>query len=98
MNRTVRRAACLRQGHRHLSGLHRHSPESYLLAVVCNVLRLVPTLLAYDHMSLQGARAFHDAGAWAMVFVALGLLIGAVRLMEWLELPVLAIHANKYDK
>ncbi len=61
---------------------------SPLLAIACNVIRLVPTLWAYGHMPHDYADLLHDVGGWAMLFVALLLLIGLLRLMEWMELPV----------
>jgi exosortase len=64
---------------------------SPLTAVACNVIRLVPTLWCYGHRPESTAEAFHDAAGWVMVVVALGLLIGFVRLLDWAQIPVMAV-------
>jgi exosortase len=61
---------------------------SPLLAVVCNVIRLVPTVWVYGHYPDSIAPLFHDLNGWAMLVVAFLLLEGAVRLMGWLQIPV----------
>ena len=61
------------------------SPAS---AVACNVIRLVPTLYIYGHYSAGTAELFHDIAGWVMLVIALLLLMGLVRLLRWLCLPV----------
>ena len=61
---------------------------SPIFAIVCNVVRLVPTLWAYGYTSRAVADALHDVGGWAMLGVSLFMLIGLLRLMEWMELPI----------
>ena len=53
------------------------------LAVICNVIRLVPTLYLYGYSSADWAERFHDAAGWAMLGVAYFALIGLIRLVEW---------------
>ncbi len=57
-------------------------------AVVCNVLRLVPTVWVFGNCSTATAELFHDLGGWVMLFVAFMLLMGLVRLLRWVMLPV----------
>jgi exosortase len=57
-------------------------------AVVCNVLRLVPTVWVYGNCSPDTAQRFHDLGGWVMLFVAFLLLLGIIRLLRWVMLPV----------
>lgn len=57
-------------------------------AIVCNVIRLVPTLYIYGHYEAETAELFHDIAGWVMLVMALGLLMGLVRLLQWLCLPV----------
>lgn len=62
---------------------------SPLLAVVCNVLRLVPTVWMFGHASTSTAEVFHDASGWVMLLVAFGLLTGITRLLRWAMIPVM---------
>lgn len=58
------------------------------IAIACNVVRLVPTLWAYGHIDQEWADFIHDWGAWAMLGVSLMVLMGAVNLLRWLDLPL----------
>ena len=57
------------------------------IALMCNVLRLVPTALAYGYFP-SIAEPIHDIGGWIMLPLAIFLLIGLLRLIEWLDIPV----------
>jgi exosortase len=61
---------------------------SPLTAMVCNAIRLVPTLLMYGHASKESADKFHDIAGWGMTLIALGLLLGTVSLLEWFGVEV----------
>jgi exosortase len=61
---------------------------SPLSAVLCNVVRLVPTVWVFGNCSLTTAEMFHDVSGWVMLFVAFLLLMGIVRLLRWAMLPV----------
>lgn len=61
---------------------------SPVVALACNVIRLVPTSLIYGYGSPGGAELFHEASGWLMLPLALLLLVGVLRLLRWLELPV----------
>lgn len=61
---------------------------SPIIALICNVLRLVPTAWMYGHASHEAADLFHDVGGWAMLFVAFFLLGGLVNLARWIGVPV----------
>ncbi len=61
---------------------------SPVLAVVCNVIRLVPTVWMFAHTSTRTAERFHDISGWVMLLVAFGLLMLGVHLLRWLMLPV----------
>ena len=58
------------------------------VAIVCNVLRLTPTVLLYGYADLNTADLFHDLSGWAMLFVALGILWATLGLLRWLEVPI----------
>lgn len=58
------------------------------VALVCNVVRLVPTAVFYGFGTEEAAQTFHDLSGWAMLFVALAIVWQQVRLLEWLEVPV----------
>lgn len=57
------------------------------VALICNVLRLVPTALAYGYFP-NIAELTHDIGGWIMIPLAILLLLGLLRLIEWLDVPV----------
>jgi exosortase len=57
------------------------------VALICNVLRLVPTALAFGYMP-RFAEVTHDIGGWIMIPIAILALLGLLRLIEWLDIPV----------
>ncbi|MFM2164026.1 MAG: hypothetical protein RL325_463 [Planctomycetota bacterium] len=59
-----------------------------VIAIACNVVRLVPTALAYAYASAEDAERFHDIAGWLMLPLAIVLLFGLIRFMRWLDLPV----------
>ena len=61
---------------------------SPLLAVTCNVIRLVPTVWAYGHLATDTADVVHELGGWVMLLIAYVLLTGSVRAAEWAGLRV----------
>ncbi len=61
---------------------------SPLSAIACNVIRLIPTVLVYGHMSDTFAERFHDFTGWLMLPVAFLILLGIIRLLRWALLPV----------
>jgi len=61
---------------------------SPLSAVVCNVLRLLPTIWMYGYMPDTVADPFHSAAGWLMVGVAFLLLMGILKLLKWMLIPV----------
>ena len=66
---------------------------SPLLAVIVNIIRLMPTVLLYGYASDDFAQLFHDVSGWLMMLVALGVLWSFMRLLRWMELPVLSYGA-----
>jgi len=58
------------------------------LALVTNVVRLVPTVLMYGYASPGAADAFHTGLGWAMVVISYLMLMGVVALLRWLLIPV----------
>jgi exosortase len=61
---------------------------SPLVAMVCNVIRLVPTSLIFGFGDISVAHRFHDLAGWVMLPVALLMLAGVLHLIKWLEFPV----------
>jgi exosortase len=61
---------------------------SPLVAVACNVIRLVPTVYVYGNYSKEVAEMFHNIGGWVMLVIGYLLLTGGVRLVEWVAAPV----------
>ena len=63
-------------------------------ALVCNVIRLVPTSLFYGYGNAGRAEWFHDMTGWLMLPVALLILVRVVRLLRWLEFPVIQFRLS----
>jgi exosortase len=61
---------------------------SPLIAMLCNVIRLVPTSLIFGYGSSDAAQNFHDLAGWVMLPIAMLMLVGLLRTIRWLEFPV----------
>jgi len=61
---------------------------SPVVAMCCNVVRLVPTSLLYGYGDANLAQSFHDLAGWVMLPVALVILAFVLRAVQWLEFPV----------
>jgi exosortase len=61
---------------------------SPLIALIVNIIRLIPTALAYGYAETDTAELVHDIGGWAVLALALGLLWGCLGILRWLEVPV----------
>ena len=61
---------------------------SPVLALIVNVIRLVPTALVFGYADLGTAELFHDLAGWAMLGVALALLWGLLATLRWIEVPI----------
>jgi exosortase len=59
-----------------------------VVAVIVNVIRLVPTVWAFGKLSNETAEKFHDISGWVMLVVAFLSLMGVVRLLRWMGLAV----------
>jgi exosortase len=53
-----------------------------VLALVCNIIRLVPTVWVYGNSSAEAADTFHDLAGWGVLFIGYALLTGIVWLLE----------------
>jgi exosortase len=56
-------------------------------AIVCNVIRMVPTIWFFGHVKSM-AEPFHNFAGWAMLGIAFLLLMGIIRLLKWALIPV----------
>ena len=61
---------------------------SPVTAIVCNVIRLVPTIWVFGHTTPERAEVFHDISGWVMLIVAFLGLTSIVRLLRWAMVPV----------
>ncbi len=59
-----------------------------IIAVVANVLRLVPTSLFYGYADRGVAEFFHDFSGWGVLALAFGVLWLLLALLRWLEFPI----------
>jgi exosortase len=60
---------------------------SPLAAILCNVIRLIPTVWFYGH-ARGVAQEFHNIGGWVMLPVAFLILLGIIRALRWALVPV----------
>lgn len=61
---------------------------SPVVALLCNWIRLIPTLLFYGYADRRFADVFHDISGWLMLPVAFLVLLGVVRALRWAMVPV----------
>ena len=61
---------------------------SPVAAILCNVIRLIPTVSLYGHSSEGLAESFHELSGWAMLGVAFLLLNGILVALRWARVPV----------
>ena len=57
-------------------------------AIICNVVCLIPTVWAYANLPVRAADLFHDVSGWLMLAVAFLLLLGVLRVLRWVMVPV----------
>jgi exosortase len=57
-------------------------------SIVCNVVRLVPTVWVMGHMSHEQGAQFHDIAGWVMLPVAFAALYAIVWVLRWAMVPV----------
>ena len=57
------------------------------MAILANVLRLVPTVWMFGHKSIDAAEKFHTMSGWAMTILAFLLLMLFMVLLERLTAP-----------
>ena len=68
---------------------------SPVIAIFCNVLRIIPTVWVYGHFSRSGDRfgffggTFHDLLGWLMLPLAFLILLGIIKLLRWAMVPVM---------
>ena len=63
-----------------------------MAALLSNVIRLIPTTLFFGYGDVAQATLFHDLSGWAMLPVALVMLIGVLRAIQWIELPIMSFR------
>lgn len=61
---------------------------SPIVALVVNIIRLVPTVLAYGNLSPGTADLLHDVSGWAVLGLAVLMLWGLLMLLRWFEVPI----------
>lgn len=68
---------------------------SPIIALIVNVIRLIPTVLMYGYSTEDRAQLFHDISGWAMLVLAIGILWSLLGLLRWLEIPINPIPLSK---
>ena len=65
---------------------------SPISAIVCNVIRLIPTVWLYGFYPNNVADNFHDISGWFMLPIAFLSLMAIVSVLRWALVPVHAVH------
>lgn len=65
---------------------------SPLAALVSNVIRLIPTTIFFGYGTVEHAQMFHDISGWVMLPVALMMMVGVLKMIRWIELPVMSFR------
>ena len=58
-------------------------------AILCNIIRILPTVWVYGRFSPHVAEEFHLYSGWLMLIVALVMLLGILRVLKWAMIPVM---------
>ena len=61
---------------------------SPLAAILCNVLRIIPTMWIYGSLGPALGNAFHDCSGWLMLPASSILLLGILKSLRWAMIPV----------
>lgn len=61
---------------------------SPISAILCNVIRLVPTVWLYGYQGHEIGQTFHDISGWVMLGLAFLILLGLLHLLKWALIPV----------
>lgn len=61
---------------------------SPLVALLVNIIRLIPTVLFFGYADTGVAETFHDLSGWLGLVLAAGLLWAFLGMLRWLEVPV----------
>ncbi|MCC6678430.1 MAG: exosortase/archaeosortase family protein, partial [Phycisphaerales bacterium] len=61
---------------------------SPVVAILVNVIRLLPTAILYGNSTPAFADAFHDVAGWAVLLLAMGFMWLVLALLRFLELPI----------
>jgi len=57
-------------------------------AILCNVVRILPTVWLYGHSQQAGA-LFHDYSGWLMLPISFLILLGVIAALRWAMVPVM---------
>lgn len=57
-------------------------------AILCNVIRILPTVWLYGH-SNEAGKLFHDYSGWLMLPISFLILLGIIRALRWAMVPVM---------
>jgi len=57
-------------------------------AILCNVIRILPTVWLYGH-STEAGKLFHDYSGWLMLPISFLLLLGVIKVLRWAMIPVM---------
>lgn len=66
-----------------------------VIAVLANVIRLIPTLWAYGRFDPATADEIHTASGWVMVVLAFLAVEGALKALHWMGLPIYRREASR---
>ena len=61
---------------------------SPLVALLVNIIRLIPIVVFYGYAEKGTADLFHDLSGWAVLVLAIAFLWGVLAVLRWIEVPI----------
>ena len=65
-----------------------------IFALLCNIIRMIPTVWLFGHAPLPVAEGFHDAAGYLMIVVAIFMLVGTLNILRWAGVPVFQMSSQ----
>ncbi|HEX4795450.1 MAG TPA: exosortase/archaeosortase family protein, partial [Humisphaera sp.] len=64
---------------------------SPIATIFCNIVRILPTIWIYGYYQKDKdiGNAFHNYSGWLMLPISFLMLLGIIRLLRWMMLPVM---------
>lgn len=62
---------------------------SPLVTILCNVVRILPTIWIYGYREKHVGELFHSYSGWLMLPISFLMLLGVIKVLRWAMIPVM---------